>query len=198
MLFSEVIRVENGHMCDFDAHERRMQRTCRHFFGCGIAVDRTCLTVPQEMRSGLVKCRILYGREITEVTFAPYVFRSIRSLAVVEDDAIEYDYKYADRSALEALRQAGGCDDVLIVKDGVLTDTSFSNVVLEDGAGNFVTPVDALLKGTRREGLLRSGRIAEKRIAVEDISGYRYVYLINAMIGLEDCVRVATEDIVGL
>ena len=63
--------------------------------------------------------------------------------------ALDYAFKYEDRSALMRLtRQKGICDDILITKDGFITDTSYSNVVLENSEGLFV-PHTYLLNGTR-------------------------------------------------
>lgn len=56
--------------------------------------------------------------------------REIRSLRLVAaDDELDYHLKYADRSALARLLQRrDDCDEILIVRDGAITDTSYSNV----------------------------------------------------------------------
>jgi 4-amino-4-deoxychorismate lyase len=101
----------------------------------------------------------------------------------VEADAeLDYHLKYLDRTALTQLSaQRGDCDEVLIVKDGFVTDTSFSNVVFTDGM-RFVTPDTYLLPGTMRAMLLRSGAIVEAPVRVEDIGRFTHVSLINAML----------------
>lgn len=48
---------------------------------------------------------------------------------------------------------------MLIVRDGWVTDTSFTNVVFEDAGGGLYTPETCLLEGTRRQSLLDEGRI---------------------------------------
>lgn len=64
----------------------------------------------------------------------PYVMRTIRSLQVVEDDAIDYSFKRCDRTSLSALvARKGECDEIIIVKNGLLTDTSYTNLALFDG-----------------------------------------------------------------
>jgi 4-amino-4-deoxychorismate lyase len=78
----------------------------------------------------------------------------IESLKLVEDNTISYRHKYSDRShLLELMNMRGDCDDILIVKDGYITDTSFSNIVFFDG-DKWVTPARPLLRGTMRESLL--------------------------------------------
>lgn len=123
--------------------------------------------------------------------------RKIGSLRLVDGGNIDYRYKATDRSALTALLdQRAGCDDILIVRDGKITDTSFSNVVFEDAGGGLYTPDTCLLKGTRRESLLDAGIIRECPITVDDIRRFRKVLLVNAMIGLEDGVGVLTGKII--
>ena len=88
----------------------------------------------------------------------------IRSLKLVDGGALDYAFKYEDRSALMRLtRQKGICDDILITKDGFITDTSYSNVVLENSEGLFV-PHTYLLNGTRRQRLLADGIVQERPI----------------------------------
>ena len=60
--------------------------------------------------------------------------REIRSLKVVVDDRIDYSFKSADRSSLNRLTaQKGDCDEIIIVKNGLVTDTSFTNIAVFDG-----------------------------------------------------------------
>ena len=52
---------------------------------------------------------------------------------MVQDD-IDYRYKQADRRVLdEAFALRDTADDVLIVRHGLLTDTSIANIALWDG-----------------------------------------------------------------
>ena len=54
-------------------------------------------------------------------------------------------------------------DDILIVKNGLLTDTSIANIALYDG-NDWYTPLHPLLKGTKRAELLDKGVLKEKEI----------------------------------
>ena len=91
-----------------------------------------------------------------------------------------------------ALRE--GCDDVLIVRRGMITDTSFSNVVLEDATGLY-TPDTFLLDGTCRRRLIDEGDVQVRSIPVTELSRYDRLYLVNAMIGLEDNVSLPTDAV---
>lgn len=194
-LFSEVIRVQDGVLCHPELHAARMDRTARRFWN-GRAGDRLAeLVVPDDLRMGRVKCRIVYGAERFEVTYAPYVSRTVRTLALAGADTLEYGYKYLDRSALSRLHDSVAADEVLIVRRGLLTDTSYTNIVLEDAAGALFTPAEPLLRGTMRERLLREGRIAERTIRADQLANYRRIHLINAMLDLGE-VTVPVEAVV--
>ena len=120
-LFTEVIRVQDGEFCWPEPHAARMAATMEHFFGSGAGA---CLPaeVPEGMREGLVKCRVVYDESVRRVEFAPYRLRRIASVALVRADGLDYRYKYADRSTLEELRRGSGCDEVVLLQEGSLTD----------------------------------------------------------------------------
>ena len=182
--FSEVIKVVDGIFSNLPLHAARMAGTA----GCfGYTAPPLELPpVPEDLRRGLVKCRLVYGRDIEAVEFSRYSFRRINNLALVKGDELDYAHKSIDRRALTDLVAAAEADEVLIVKNGLITDTSFSNVVFEDGRGRLTTPRRPLLAGVKRETLLRRGLIREAEISPADLPGFRAVYLINAMIDLED------------
>lgn len=52
----------------------------------------------------------------------------------MQADTIDYTYKSAGREPLNCLfALRGACDDILIVKQGLLTNTSIANIALSDG-----------------------------------------------------------------
>ena len=91
---------------------------------------------------------------------------------------------------MEALSaRKGSCDDILIVKNGLVTDTSFSNVAFLDGS-RWLTPEHPLLEGTKRAKLLEAGILAEADIRPEEIYRFKKVRLINAMMDWEDSYEI--------
>lgn len=194
-LFTEVLQLREGRFVAQEPHVERMRKTAAHFFGHPLEVELSAHPIPADLSTGRVKCRILYGRTIESVTFSNYVPRNIRKLAVVSDGTLLYDYKYEDRSSFNnLLSRKGDCDDILIVKNGFVTDTSFTNVVFEESDGTLITPDTPLLAGTRRQALLDEGRIRARPVRAEEITRFQGCYLINAMLGLEDnvfCSRFA-------
>lgn len=129
------------------------------------------------------RCRIVYDREILQVDYIPYRLRPVASLRLVEvsSDA-DYHLKYADRSVLNAwFERRDGADDILAVRDGLITDTSIANIALWDGV-QWHTPRHPLLRGTHRQFLIDSGAMVEREIKADELSWYAKVRLFNAMI----------------
>lgn len=187
--FIESIRVCDGEFCSLEWHLRRMRQTIAHW---QYPLDLSILSwqVPEELGSGIFKCRIVYDSQIREITYSPYQPRIIRSLKLVDGGALDYAFKYEDRSAIMRLLQLKeSCDDILITKGGYITDTSYSNVVLENSEGLFV-PHTFLLNGTCRQRLLSGGIVRERAIRPSDLGQYHRLYLINALIGLEEDVSL--------
>lgn len=145
----------------------------------------------------LYKARVVYGTQGVEaIEYAPYKMKEIHSLKVVEDNNIDYTYKSTDRSALNALvAQKDDCDEIIIVKNGLITDTSFTNLALFDG-NRWLTPKHPLLQGTKRAQLLEAGIILEADLTLEDLRKAEKVSLFNAMIdfGEREVTKIFLPD----
>lgn len=116
--------------------------------------------------------------------YEPYQMRYPTSLKLVDGGDIDYSLKSTDRRVLEALRlQRGEADEVLIVKHGVITDTSYTNVAFYDGS-DWYTPDTPLLEGTRRQDLLDNGRIQTASICADQLGQFSKIALFNAMFDL--------------
>ena len=109
-------------------------------------------------------------------------YASVHSLRLVTCDEIDYSYKSTDRQCLNDLfAQRAGHDDILIIRDGLLTDTSICNVALWNGT-SWITPARPLLCGTMRAYLLDKGLVQAEDIPVEDLPKYTRIRLFNALI----------------
>ena len=195
-LLVESIRIEDGKLPDLKYHQERMDFTRKTLFGSvkpvGIAES-----IPFIPKVGVWKCKILYSAGIVRVDMGDYKKRTVNSVALVEAD-VDYTYKYADRSHLDSLRSSRtDADDVLIVRNGLITDASSSNVAFFDGKGWF-TPKTPLLAGTMRARLLDEGVLQAADIRPEDIAGFRKLALFNAMIPWNEKIEVETKSIISL
>lgn len=181
--FIESIRVEGGLPRLLFYHEERMNRT-RSLFFLGAPALRLADYLPEDIDGpGVMKWRLVYGRDgVTECTCTPYRLRPVCSLRLVEADKVDYAYKFLDRSALErCFARRGDADDVLLVRDGLLTDTSIANIALYDGR-QWCTPAHPLLCGVKRRSLLESRIITERDIRAEELGRYSLVRVFNALI----------------
>ncbi len=181
-LLFETIRIENGRPMHLSWHKQRMERARKEFWSIDDQVRlEDHIHVPPEFQSGLVRCNVYYEKEIHEVNFKNYQKKPIRSLKVIKHDPADYHVKYTDRAFLQSLLdQRGACDEIIIIRNGLVTDTSMSNLIFSDGKSWF-TPAKPLLNGTTRERLLAGEKIVSRNIREEDIYNYEGVKLINAM-----------------
>ena len=180
----ETIKIVEGQFQNIACHNNRSRKD---FFKLNdeIVIAKS-VNIPDSASQGIYKCTVTYNEEIIAVQFQYYNIKAIKSLKIVTDNTISYNYKYADRSALSnLLEQKGRCDEIIIVKNDRITDTSFSNIILYDGK-NWLTPSSPLLKGTKREKLLKQGLIEEVEIRTKDITQFQSIGLINAMLEIGD------------
>lgn len=180
----ESIRLENGTFYRLPFHQARMDSSVVTLWQRQNQIDLASELMNSEFpTSGVYKCRVLYTTQVESIDYSPYSIRPVQVLRCVEANNIDYAMKSTDRDQLNQLfAQRGDADDVLIIRQGVVTDASYSNVVFFDGHTWF-TPDTPLLRGVMREALLQSGTIHERRIRVEDIPYYKSIKLINAMLG---------------
>lgn len=179
--FIETIRIERGEIMNLSYHNQRFNDT-RSTFWKDCSRLELSEYIQAEYSEAPVKCRVVYRERIEEVSYTPYVIRPVNSLQLVYSDSIEYTYKSTDREAINALfSQRGNQDDILIVQNGLITDTSIANVALYDG-NVWHTPRVPLLRGTQRAALLNKGVIFEKDIKQEELFDYSHMVLFNAMI----------------
>lgn len=191
----ETIRCDHGQLQNLSYHNARLNRSRQHLWGATDTWDLAeRIGVPPNLPAGVYKCRVIYGLAIEQVVFEPYSLKPIESLQLVEAGALRYDYKYADRSSLTALKAQSAADDVLILQDGLLTDTSYANVALWDGSA-WYTPQTPLLHGTRRAELLAQGVLREAPIRQSDLLDFEQIRLFNAMIHWAEGPTLAVSSI---
>ena len=195
-LLLESIQIRNGILMNSSYHQERMNSSSLYFFGKRVNFNLSSLVIPPEAGNNIFKCRILYKTSAEMIEFEPYLAKKIHSLKLVFDNKISYSYKFADRSNLiELLKQKGPADDILIVKNGRITDTSYSNVVFRKGK-EYYTPSTFQLNGTKRQQLLKDGLVEEDHISVDDISGMDSIIPINSMLDINNSENIKISSII--
>jgi len=179
-LLLETIKIENREVFNLPYHQKRFDKSRLDLFGDTTVIDLSTLIEAPE--NELYRCRILYDTQIHSIEYIPYQVKTIQSLKIVPVD-ISYAYKYANRDAFNTLLQAHpDFDEIIIEKDGLITDTTIANLAFYDGVQWF-TPENPLLRGTMRAKLLDEKVIFEAPIQKKNLKKYTHVALMNAMIG---------------
>lgn len=198
----ETLRMEDGLLQHLPYHEKRYKNAMRHFWPDACPTDLAEILFANGLKPfcrnqgflGTYKVRVEYSHDHCRVQATPYRPKHVASLRMVADNGIDYSYKYADRIALsKSLEKRDGCDEVIIVKDGLLTDTSYSNIAFFDGT-HWLTPRVPLLAGTMRSWLLDNGLAKVADIRPADIASFSKASLINAMLPLGE-LTVPTSEI---
>ncbi len=184
--FLETIRVEKGVALHLSYHQNRLDRTFARFFpGAEIPSLEEAIHLPEGSNDNTLKCRVIYDRKIREINHQPYHEKIVRTLKLVKAGDLEYAFKSANRAAIdELMKLREGCDDVLIERNGYVTDSSYCNILFFDGS-KWLTPDKPLLRGTTRQRLIDEQRINEARITVNDLGLFEKFMLVNAMLDFE-------------
>ena len=192
----ESLKLKEGIIQNLGYHQSRLNRSMAELFAGAESIDLSqSISIPEKCKVGIFKIRVVYGPVIEIIEIEPYQFRSIESLKVVHHPGIDYHLKYTDRQILDSLfAQREDCDDIIIVKNGLVTDSFAANLLFFDGQ-RWVTSSTPLLKGTKRQLLLDQGIIVEAEIRMEDILTYQKVGLVNAMIDFDEMPVVAMDQI---
>lgn len=195
-LLIESLKLKDGVLFNLEYHQSRLNRSLDELFPQSDGIDlKREIEITEAFNNGTYKVRVSYGREIKKVEIDPYTFRTIKSLKVVHHNSIDYHLKYSERPLLHKLyMEKGECDDIIIIKNGYVTDSFVANLLFFDSERWF-TPTTPLLMGTKRQWLLDKGLIVERQIREENIADYRKVGLVNAMIEMEEMPVIEIKNI---
>jgi 4-amino-4-deoxychorismate lyase len=184
-LLLESIKFEAGMFHNLNLHEQRMHRSLLKVLGIVKRIDlaKKLSSPPTDGRK--YKCRVLYGEKIESVEYLLYKTKPVTQLVFIHDEQIRYPMKYADRSCFHKYTQAfDESTEIIFIQKKLLRDASYSNLAFFNGK-EWHTPAYPLLKGTKREELLKSKRLISKKIYEKDLDNYSHVSFINAMNDLE-------------
>ena len=184
----ETVAVRRGQVQHEPYHLARM-----HLSAPGLPLPRLQELFDRAMPSAdahtLYKLRLLYNqKQLLRVQAEPYLLRKISRIMLCPiPDTLHYERKWADRQALDAVaaRARAPHTAVLMVQNGRITDTTYTNVYFKTKANaRPVTPDTPLLAGTMRAYLLDKGLLEAAPITVSDLANFTHIGLINAMIPL--------------
>ena len=181
----ESISLKDGVLENIEYHQRRLERSRAHFGYVGTFDWAPVYALAVLHPLGWFKIRFEYAQQIEELTCTPYLPKAIKTLKIIHADQIDYSFKYADRTKLNDLySQRGEADDVLICRNGLVTDTSYCNVAFLR-CDIWITPRTPLLAGTKREQLLAKGVLIEEDIDLGKLACFSQIAFINAFLDIE-------------
>lgn len=183
-LLVESIRIEFKQLQHVEYHNTRFNNARRVMFGIiDDAIDlEKKISISENISDDRYKCRITTNGKTIDYDITEYHQRETKRLKVIYCNSINYSIKTDNRDQLNSLyNQKGNCDDIIIVKNGLVTDSWATNILLFNG-NEWITPKTPLLKGTMREYLIAQKTIKEEEVTIEDLTKYKKIKLVNAMI----------------
>ncbi len=183
--FIETIQLKDGNFLNLQYHQERINRTFSKFFDRNDSFDlQAFLHEHNYPLTGKHRCTVTYTKNERHLKIIEYKPKEIKRLRLKHGDDIDYSWKYADRTELNnLLNELPGDEELIIIKNGFITDTSYANLVFYDGK-NWYTPSRPLLQGTRRKKLMDEGKIKEREIHIRDLKKFTKCSLINAMLDI--------------
>ncbi len=181
--FLETIKLFDGNFFRLTLHQQRLNRAFTECYPNTQVPDLISIIQNSDFPlNGFYKCRILFDKEDYKIEFEPYVRKEITSLQLVNTDIQTFNYKPADRTVYQqAFELRKNCDDVLLVRDGLITDTSYANIAFFDGV-NWITPEIPLIYGVNRALLIAEKKLMELPVKISDFPNFHSFRLFNAMI----------------
>ena len=174
MKFIETMLITEN-IENINLHNERMNKTRYDFFKLPPIDLRDFIELKKHKR-----VRVTYSKTIEKIEYFELKKREFKTFKIVHSD-INYSYKYANRDELNALKPENA-DEIIIIKNSLVTDTTISNLAFFDGK-KWLTPKTPLLKGTKREELLRKNFLSEAEIKEKDLKNFKKIAMINAVIG---------------
>ncbi|MCT2564562.1 aminotransferase class IV [Chryseobacterium herbae] len=184
--FIESIKVEDKEIFLLELHQKRVNQTFAHFGKEGsIDLGKIFKNLDHD-EDGLFKLRLSYDLDKRIRTqMIPYAIPEIQSFQLVENNSFDYSFKFEDRKELEKMKMKSKAEEIIIVKNNHITDTSFSNILFLKGKDWF-TPNTYLLNGVQRQNLLKNKKIKEAEVTLQNIKQFSHFQLINALNDFDD------------
>ena len=184
--FIESIKVEDQEIFLLELHQKRINQTFANFGKEGsIDLEKIFKNLNHD-EDGLYKLKITYDLDKRFRTMMiPYAIPEIHDFQLVENNSYDYSFKFEDRKELERMKMKDKTEEIIIVKNNHITDTSFSNLLFLKGKEWF-TPTTYLLNGVQRQNLLKKKKIKEMEITLQNIKEFSHFQLINALNDFDD------------
>ena len=196
--FIESIKVEDQKAFLMEFHQKRVNDTFAHFGAQGsIDLEKIFKSLEHD-EDGLYKLRIVYDLNRNfKHQMIPYAIPEIENFQLVENNSYDYSFKFEERKEFEKMKTKAKTEEIIIVKNNHITDTSYTNILFLKGE-TWYTPTTYLLNGVMRQHLLKEKKIKEAEITLQNIREFSHFQLINSMNDFDDMFIYPIERIVNL
>jgi len=196
--FIESIKVEDQEIFLLEFHQKRINQTFSHFGKEGSVDLKKIYDHLEHDEDGLFKLRLVYDLDKKVRTqMIPYAIPEIAAFQLVENNSFDYSFKFEDRKEIDKMKMKSKTEEIIIVKNNHITDTSFSNLLFLKGKDWF-TPSTYLLNGVQRQNLLKQKKIKETEITLQNIKQFSHFQLINALNDFDDMFVYPIDRIINL
>jgi 4-amino-4-deoxychorismate lyase len=196
--FIESIKIEDQEIFLLEFHQKRVDQTFAHFGKEGSIDIAKIYKHLEHDEDGLYKLRIVYDLDKKVRTqMIPYAIPEIDDFQLVENNSYDYSFKFEDRKELEKMKIKSKAEEIIIVKNNHITDTSFTNLLFLKGKDWF-TPSSYLLNGVQRQSLLKLKKIKETEITLQNIKQFTHFQLINALNDFDENFIYPLDRIINL
>ncbi len=196
--FIESIKVEDQKIFLLEYHQKRVNETFAHFGREGSLDLAKIFKNLEHDEDGLYKLRIVYDLDKNFKTqLIPYAIPEIDDFQLVENNCFDYPFKFEDRKEFEKMKNKAKAEEIIIVKNNHITDTSYTNLLFLKGKEWF-TPTTYLLNGVQRQFLLKNKKIKETEITLQNLKQFSHFQLINALNDFDDMFVYPIEKITNL
>lgn len=196
--FIESIKIEDQEVFLLDLHQKRVNDTFAHF-GMQGSIDLGKIVKDLEIdENGFFKLRIVYDlNKNFRTQMIPYAIAEISNFQLVENNTYDYAFKFEDRKEFERMKTKAKTEEIIIVKNNYITDTSYTNLLfLKDEI--WYTPTTYLLNGVMRQHLLATNKVKETEITLQNIKSFTHFQLINSMNDFDDMFIYPIDKITNL
>ncbi|NLK66936.1 MAG: aminotransferase [Campylobacteraceae bacterium] len=185
ILLFETIKIKNKKALNLEFHEARANLACKD--GLKFSLAKKLEPNLSNLSDGIYRAKLIYSQlgEFESLEIYPYTMRKFESFKLIEVN-FNYEKKYLDRSLIDkAFQKRNECDEIIMIKDGLVTDTSIANIAIFDG-NSWLTPKTPLLQGTTKARLLKDGFLKPCDINVDMLLNAKKFAILNAMIEFKE------------
>ena len=184
--YFETIKCFDYEVFNLNYHKKRISNT----IGLNINLEEY-IYPPNEQ---LLKCKVIYSDiGIIDIEYSAYNKKNIKSFELVYNDDIQYSKKSINRICIDNIKNNSKEDDIIIVKNNLITDTSIANIAIFLD-NQWITPNTPLLIGTTRNRYIENNLLVTKDITVKMLQESKKIALLNAMIDFDIIEKYTIKD----